>query len=88
MALVTWRFAFSVSRTALRLVGPRTGDRGEKIQPIPGTGVAPSSRPRSKSHGCSPWNSWNESFERTVPSTFSATRNRKASPRPIAPAGG
>jgi len=33
-------------------------------------------------------NSWNESLDNTVPSTFSATRNKKASPRPMAPAGG
>ena len=51
-------------------------------------GVPPSSRPRSKSHGCSPWNSWNESFDSTVPSMRSAIRSRNASPRPIAPAGG
>ena len=82
MAFVTSRLARSASRTAWRLVGPRTGVRGEKIQPIPGTGVAPSRRPRSNSHGCSPWNSWNESFDKTVASTFSATLQEKGVPAP------
>ncbi len=88
MALVTRFFACVVSRTASRLRGPRTGWRGLKIHPTPGTGVPPRRRPRSNNQGCSPWNSWNESFDSTVPSTFSATRSKNASPRPMAPAGG
>ena len=88
MALVTRFFACTVSRVASRLRGPRTGWRGLKIHPIPGTGVPPRRRPRSNNQGCSPWNSWNESFDSTVASTFSATRSKNASPRPMAPAGG
>ena len=71
-----------------RLRGPRTGSRGVKIQPMPGIGFPPMSRPSSKSQGCSAWNSWNESLERTWAPTRSATRSTKASPRPMAPAGG
>ncbi len=66
IAFVTRFFACTVSRTAWRLRGPRTGWRGLKIHPIPGTGVPPRRRPRSNNQGCSPWNSWNESFESTV----------------------
>ncbi len=88
MALVTRFLARTVSRTAWWLRGPRTGWRGLKIHPMPGTGVPPRRRPRSNNQGCSPWNSWNESFDSTVASTFSATRSKNASPRPIAPAGG
>ena len=51
IAFVTRFFACVVSRTAWWLRGPRTGWRGLKIHPIPGTGVPPSRRPRSKSHG-------------------------------------
>ena len=68
--------------------GPRTGVRGTKIQPTPGTGLPPISRPSSNSQAYSPWNSWNESFESTTASALSAICRRKASPRPIAPAGG
>ncbi len=53
--------------TVLRLTIPRTGRRSEKIHPTPGTGLPPISRPGSNSHSYSAWNSWNESFERTVP---------------------
>ena len=88
IAFVTRFLACTVSRTAWRLRGPRTGWRGLKIHPMPGTGVPPSRRPRSNNQGCSPWNSWKESLESTVPSTFSATRSKNASPRPMAPAGG
>ena len=59
-----------------------------KIQPTPGTGLPPTKRPSSKSHGCSPWNSWKESLERTTAPVRSAMRKTKASPRPMAPAGG
>ena len=62
--------------------------RGVKIQPTPGTGLPPISRPLSNSQSCSPWNSWNESFDSTVAPVLSAMRSRKASPRPMAPAGG
>src|SRR5689334_17538368 len=37
-------------RVAIRLLGPRTGVRSTKIQPTPGTGRPPISRPASKSH--------------------------------------
>ncbi len=40
-------------RVDLRLFGPRTGRRGVKIQPTPGTGLPPTRRPSSNSHGCS-----------------------------------
>ncbi len=73
---------------ACRLFGPRTGILGVKIHPTPGTGLPPTSLPLSKSHGCSAWNSWNESFERTIAPVRSAMRSTNASPRPIAPAGG
>ncbi len=76
------------SAVAARLLGPRMGRRGVKIHPTPGTGFPPISRPSSKSQGCSPWNSWKESLERTVAPVRSAMRNTKASPRPMAPAGG
>ena len=76
------------SAVAARLFGPRIGRRGVKIHPTPGTGLPPISRPSSKSHGCSPWNSWNESLERTVAPVRSAMRSTNASPRPMAPAGG
>ncbi len=46
------------------------------------------SRPTSKSHGYSSWNSWNESLLRTTPPMRSAIFKMKASPRPTAPAGG
>ena len=76
------------SFTDSRLRGPRTGLRGVKIQPTPGTGLPPIRRPLSKSHSYSPWNSWNESLDRTEAPTLSATRSKKASPLPMAPAGG
>ena len=69
-------------------LGSPDGRRGVKIQPTPGTGFPPMSRPSSKSHGCSPWNSWNESLESTMAPVRSAMRKTKASPRPMAPAGG
>ena len=71
-----------------RLLAPRTGVRGVKIQPTPGTGLPPMSRPGSKSHGRSAWNSWNESLDRTSAPDFSAMRRMNPSPRPMAPAGG
>jgi hypothetical protein len=37
------------SRTDIRLFGPRTGVRGVKIQPTPGTGLPPNKRPLSNS---------------------------------------
>ena len=40
----------------------------------PGTGLPPNNRPGSKSQGCSPWNSWNESFEQR-PGLRSAPRD-------------
>jgi len=73
---------------AARLRTPRTGLRGVKIQPTPGTGFPPINRSSSKSQGCSAWNSWKESFDNTWAPTRSATRSRNASPRPTAPAGG
>jgi hypothetical protein len=66
----------------------RTGRRGVKTQPTPFTGLPPMSRPSSKSHGYSSWNSWNESLLNTTPLIRSAIFKMKASPRPIAPAGG
>ncbi len=77
-----------LSAVAARLLGPRMGKRGVKIHPTPGTGLPPMRRPSSKSQGCSPWNSWNESFDNTTAPVRSAMRNTKASPRPMAPAGG
>ena len=74
--------------SAARLRTPRTGLRGVKIHPTPGTGLPPISRSSSKSQGCSAWNSWKESFDSTWAPTRSATRSKKASPRPTAPAGG
>ena len=71
-----------------RLRGPRTGVRAVKIHPTPGTGFPPIRRPSSNSHGCSAWNSWNESLDRTWAPVRSATRRTKASPLPMAPAGG
>ncbi len=38
------------SATALRLVAPRTGFRGRKIHPTPGTCLAPRRRPSVNSH--------------------------------------
>jgi len=78
---------FACRRTS-RLRGPRTGARGVKIQPTPGTGLPPISRPRSNSQLYSAWNSWNESLDSTMASVRSAIRNRNPSPRPTAPAGG
>src|ERR1039458_3014273 len=52
----------SASRVALRLRGPRTGRRGVKIHPTPGTGLPPTRRPSSKRHGCSSWYSWNQTI--------------------------
>ena len=75
-------------RTARRLVAPRTGARGTNTHPTWGIGFPPKRRPSSKSHGCAPWNSWNESFESTTASARRATSRMNASPRPIAPAGG
>ena len=40
-----------------------------KIHPIPGIGFPPMSRPSSNNQGCSAWNSWKESLERTWAST-------------------
>ena len=71
-----------------RLRGPRTGVRGVKTQPTPGTGLPPISRPASNSQGRSAWNSWNESLDSTRAPDFSAMRRMKPSPRPTAPAGG
>jgi hypothetical protein len=85
---VVRRLARSASRTATRLFGPRTGVRGVKIHPTPGTGLPPISRPSSKSHLYSPWNSWNESLDSTTAPVRSAMRSRNPSPRPMAPAGG
>jgi len=65
-----------------------TGNRGVKTQPTPFTGFPPIRRPSSKSHGYSSWNSWNESLLNTTPLMRSAIFKMKASPRPIAPAGG
>jgi hypothetical protein len=73
---------------ALRLTGPFTGRRSTKTQPTNGTGLPPISRPSSNSHGYSPWNSWNESLLRMRAPTLLAMLNTKASPRPMAPAGG
>jgi hypothetical protein len=81
-------FLAFISAVAARLFGPRMGRRGVKIHPMPGMGFPPIRRPSSKSQGCSPWNSWNESFERTMAPVRSAMRRTKASPRPMAPAGG
>ncbi len=81
-------FAARVSAVAARLLGPLMGRRGVKIHPTPGTGFPPMSRPSSNSQGCWPWNSWNESLERTTAPVRSAMRKTKASPRPMAPAGG
>ena len=83
------RFGLRASRVARRLVGPRTGVRHTKTQPMAGTGLAPRRRPSSKSQSYwPPWNSWNESLEKTVALTLSATWRMNASPRPMAPAGG
>ena len=76
------------ARTALRLIGPRTGLRATQTHPTCGTGLPPTRRPSSNSQSCSPWNSWNESFERIVALAFLAMLSTNASPRPIAPAGG
>ena len=78
--------AFDV--VAARLFAPLTGVRSVKIQPTPCTGLPPMSRPSSKSQGWSPWNSWNESFERTTAPWRWAIFKIKTSPRPIVPAGG
>ncbi len=79
---------FLAVRTASLLLGPRTGVLAVKTQPTSGTGLPPMRRPLLNSHSCSPWNSWNESLDKTVAPTFSAILSRKASPRPMAPAGG
>ena len=79
---------FPAARVAMRLFGPRTGVRSVKIQPTPVTGLPPTNRPSSNSHSYSPWNSWKESFEKTVAPTRSAISRRNLSPRPIVPAGG
>ena len=76
------------ARTALRLIGPRTGLRATQTHPTCGTGLPPTRRPSSNNQSCSPWNSWNESFERIVALAFLAMLRTNASPRPIAPAGG
>ena len=81
-------FLALASAVAARLLGPRIGSRGVKIHPTPGTGLPPIRRESSKSQGCSPWNSWNESLESTMALVRSAIRSTNASPRPIAPAGG
>ena len=57
---------FFVALVARRLTGPRTGTRATKTQPTPGTGLPPQRRPSANSHSWVAWNSWNESFERTV----------------------
>ena len=57
-------------------------------QPTWGTGLPPMSRPFSNSHGYSPWNSWNESFDRMAAPARRAICRMNASPRPMAPAGG
>ena len=79
---------FLASFMDLRLAGPRTGVRGRNTQPTCSTGLPPMRRPSSNSQPYWPWNSWNESFERTVASARSAMRRTKASPLPMAPAGG
>ena len=71
-----------------RLRAPRTGVRGVKIHPTPGTGFPPISLPGSKSQGRSAWNSWNESLDSTNAPDFSAIRRMNPSPLPMAPAGG
>ena len=50
--------------------------------------LPPTRRDVANSQSCSPWNSWNESLDSTVAPVFSAMRRRKASPLPMAPAGG
>jgi hypothetical protein len=42
---------FLAARVTMRLFAPRTGARGAKIHPMPGTGLPPTSRPSSNSHG-------------------------------------
>ncbi len=76
------------SRVERRLAGPRTGARRTNTQPTPGTGFPPISRPSSNSQVYWPWNSWKESLENTVASARLAMESTKASPRPMAPAGG
>ena len=76
------------ARTALRLIGPRTGLRATQTHPTCGTGLPPTRRPSSNNQSCSPWNSWNESFDRIVALAFLAMLRTNASPRPTAPAGG
>ncbi len=70
------------------LLAPRTGSRGVKTQPTPGTGLPPMRRLASKSHGYCSWNSWNESLLSTTALMRSAIFKMNASPRPTAPAGG
>ena len=79
---------FDAARVTRLLTGPRTGVRGRKTHPTAVTGFPPISRSGSNSHGCLTCNSWKESFDSTVASTFSAIWRMKASPRPIVPAGG
>ena len=76
------------SRTASRLRGPRTGTRAVNTQPRPGIGFPPTRRSLANSQSYVPWNSWNESFEKMVAPSLSATFRMKASPRPTVPAGG
>ncbi len=78
----------SAPRVDIRLLGPRTGVRSVKIHPTSGTGFPPMRRPSSKSQSYSPWNSWNESLEKTVAPARSAISSRNLSPLPIVPAGG
>ncbi len=82
------RLRRSAARDDIRLLGPRTGVRSVKIQPTSGTGLPPMRRPSSKSQSYSPWNSWNESLEKTVAPARSAISSRNLSPLPIVPAGG
>ena len=79
---------FFESLTARRLIGPRTGTRGTNTQPTLGTGFPPTRRPSSNNQSYWPWNSWYESLEMTVALTLLAMVSTKASPRPMAPAGG
>src|SRR3954454_2845357 len=68
-----------------RLATPRTGERSTNTQPTPAIGLPPMRRPSSNNHVYCPWNSWNESLEKTVASARFAIDRTNASPRPIAP---
>ena len=66
-------FFFAACTTLAARRSPRTGVRATKTHPTPSTGLPPTSRPLSNSHGYSPWSSWNESFEKNVGVGLSAT---------------